>query len=109
MRALATGAVLVAAFAAALLIGKGSGGQEQAATAAEVKALEAPGGSMNAPPLADTGSIPDLKPKPQPASTDTGSTAGTTSSGTTPSTSTTPSTGGGGGGGGTTPPPPVPR
>lgn len=107
MRALAFGAILVLAFVGALLIGRGSDGEQQEASAApQVKDSELPVGTVKAPALADTGKIPDLESPPAPTGTaDTGS-AGTAStpSATTGTTGTTgaPSTGGGSTGGGST-------
>ena len=103
MRIAAACAVLVAAFAGALLIGRG-GGEEKADAPAEVKAIKAPAGSVTAPRLADTGKLPDLHETPeQPSTSGTGSTGTSQTSTSTPSTGSTGSTGTTGGGGGSPP------
>jgi hypothetical protein len=109
-RVLAACAALAAAFVLALLIGSAGGEGDETAGTPEVEALNPPKGSMSAPKLEQTGSIPSLQSKPQPASTPS---TGSGESATAPSSSgTAPSTGGGssGGssGGGSTPPPPPP-
>ena len=103
MRIAAACAVLVAAFVGALLVGRG-GGEEKADPPAEVKAIKAPAGGVDAPRLADTGKLPDLHETPVQSS----SSSGTSSTGTSQTSTSTPSTGstgstgttGGGGGGG---------
>jgi hypothetical protein len=109
MRIAAACAVLAVAFVAALLVGRGGGSDPTSDAGVEVKPLSAPSGAVQAPQLADTGRVPDLKPAPQPASTPSTSSGGstpTTSGSTGTVTPTVPSTGGGGGtsgGGGSTP------
>ena len=106
MRIAAACAVLVAAFAAALMIGRtGGGGEGKADTAAAIKAIELPEGSTQAPKLVNAGNVPDLQKTPEAPST-----SGTTSSGTAQTTTSGPNTGStgstgstGGGGGGSTP------
>jgi uncharacterized membrane protein YgcG len=106
--------VLVAAFGAALLVGRGSGGEAPAAEPARVKPLNVSEASVKSPELGRTGKIPDLKPKPEPAaSTPSTGSSGATGAGTTGGSTGGGSTGGGstGGGGGTgggSPPPPPP-
>jgi hypothetical protein len=102
VRIAAACAVLVAAFVGALLIGRG-GGEQKADPPAQVRAIKAPAGGVNAPRLADTGKLPDLNETPvQSSSTGTSSTGTAQTSTSTPSTGSTGSTGttGGGGGGG---------
>jgi hypothetical protein len=102
VRIAAACAVLVAAFVGALLIGRG-GGEQKADPPAQVRAIKAPAGGVNAPRLADTGKLPDLHETPvQSSSTGTSSTGTAQTSTSTPSTGSTGSTGttGGGGGGG---------
>jgi hypothetical protein len=106
VRVLAAGAVLVAAFLGALLVGRAGGDSgDDGAASVEVKTIKLPDQSARVVRVEDPGTIPDLQPKPQVTSTPTtgsNSTAGTsTGTSSTPSTgTTTPSSGGGGGGGG---------
>jgi hypothetical protein len=106
VRIAAACAVLVAVFVGALLIGRG-GGEQKADPPAQVRAIKAPAGGVNAPRLADTGKLPDLHETPvQSSSTGTSSTGSSQTSTSTPSTGSTGSTGttgGGGGGGGGSP------
>ena len=116
MRVAGVCVALAAAFAIALVAGKASGGDDGGGDVTEVKVVKASEGSMKAPKLAGTGSIPDLHEPPAPASSPAASTpassgsgtsSGTTSSSPTTSAPTVPSTGGGGGGGsGPVAPPP---
>ncbi len=123
MRVLAACAVLVAAFAIALLIGRGGGGDdggpENATAAPQIETLPAPK-PPDAPKLAETAGVPDLEKTPV-STPDTSSTAGSTGStgattgggstggGSTGGTTGGGSTGGGGGGGGgSTPVAPAP-
>jgi hypothetical protein len=106
VRIAAACAVLVAAFVGALLVGRG-GGEQKADPPAEVRAIKAPAGGVNAPRLADTGKLPDLHETPVQSSSSSGtSSTGTSQTGTsqtstsTPSTGSTGSTGTTGGGGG---------
>jgi hypothetical protein len=106
----AAGAALVIAFVLALLVGSAGGDGDGNAKEPQVEVLKPAEGSMQAPKLEQTGSVPSLRSKPQQApSASTGSTG---SGGASSSSGTTPSTGGGssGGssGGGSTPPPPPP-
>ena len=95
--------VLAAGFAIALVAGKATAGDDGGGGASEVNVVDASHKSMQAPKLAGTGAIPDLREPPAPAvSTSTGSSTGSTSSSTSSSapatsTPTTQSTGGGGG------------
>ena len=105
MRAFAACAVLVAAFLAALLVGRAGGEpEENAAAPAEVKTIKVPDDSVKAPKLANTGSVPDLKPKPVATSTpSTSSTPAASAPTITPSAPSTPPASTGDGGGGSTP------
>jgi hypothetical protein len=109
VRLFAICAVLVAAFAGALLVGRSSGDSGQNASAsAEVTTIDLPKASTQAPQAKDPGTIPDLKPKPQVTSTPTtGSTPTASAQSSTPSTGSSPPASSGGGG--ETPPPPVGR
>jgi hypothetical protein len=101
-------AVLVAAFAAALMVGRsGSGGGEKADAPATIKEIAPSEGSTQAPKLADTANVPDLQKTPQAPSTSstssTGTSQGTTSASSTGSTTSSGGGGGSGGSGGSTP------
>jgi hypothetical protein len=110
VRIAAACAVLVAAFVGALLVGRG-GGEQKAGPPAEIRAIKAPPGGVNAPRLADTGTLPDLHETPVQSSSSSGTSStgtsqtstSTPSTGSTGSTDSTGTTGGGGGGGGGSP------
>jgi hypothetical protein len=106
VRIFAACAVLVAAFLAALLIGRAGGDSAgNAGASAEVKTFKPPESSVRPPQAHDPGTIPNLQPKPQVTSTpSTGSTPTAENQSSTPTEgSSPPSSGGGGGGGGSTP------